>query len=308
MLNEDRTGVEKTKRQDEPEGKASGTEQPPVHPSSARAVAELVIFYLGIPALTLYPFGITLFWLQIMYNYSEGNESAGYAVSLIPRTTVILEATFDLTQQASLFLLFGAPVALFFSLVFTRGWSFVWGTGWRRNPIRRLLFLLVSTAYGLWIFALLLAFIFALIMGDVINITTAAALLLSIPGSVLGGYVVGKDYRNSKRSKEQGGPIIPARRWLLRGLALWYASAVVILWIFAGLGQAPDLPAVKVGGDKEIEGLLLGVNGGHWHILDQEGRILAVPVDQIGTVTICPTKVRGVNTEGREFPGVPTDC
>jgi len=309
MPNEDKTGVENTTRQGKLESKASGTEQPLVHSSNVRAVAELAVFYLGIPALTLYPFGVTLYWLQIMYGYAESNESAGYAAALIPRTTVILEATYDLTAVVVASLLLGALPALWFSLLLAKGWSFVWGIGWRRAPIRRLLFLLASAAYGLLVLLLSLELVFALSEGDQYGVTSVGAWFSMLVAGILGGYVIGRDYRNSRLTAEQGGPVIPARRWLLRGLAVMYLTAALAVWLFTGLGQAPDLPAVKVGEDKEIEGLLLGVSGGHWHILDKEGRILAIPDDQIGMVTICPKETsQKLYSAGREFPGAATDC
>jgi hypothetical protein len=100
---------------------------------------ERAISYLGVPAITLYSLGVLFYWIQIRSHYDISADASWQAVFQIPREFVIAKTTSMLVEGIA----FATPdlvlTALIVYVPITIGWRRAWGTGWRTNPLRRLL-------------------------------------------------------------------------------------------------------------------------------------------------------------------------
>jgi hypothetical protein len=149
-----------------------------------RDLLERAIFYLGVPAITAYPLGVLFYWIQIRSHYDISADASWQAVFQIPREFLIAKTATMLAEG----LAFATPdlvvTALLVYVPLTIGWRRAWGTGWRANPLRRLLTLLALIFAVLWVGFIIHAVVSGLQGGPVRRaaveyqiLTIAAALL-----------------------------------------------------------------------------------------------------------------------------------
>jgi len=253
---------------------------------SLRDIAGSLIFYLGIPIATLYPTEAGIFMVQIMSFYGHSYWTAAYAVSLVPSSVMVIWAVNDLLINVFEGIVGILPVILLTAVWTAKGWHVVWGAGWRNTPLRRLAVLSILVIYigG----ALLLATLGVLAprLDILVRMRTAIASIIWVLGAIASGYIIGTDFRKSRRGEVKLATRVHARRWLARGVLFAYLFNACLLIGYLGTTSAPALPKVDFDEDKRRDGLLLGLSDGYWHILDNEGNIVAIPTDRVRAVTV----------------------
>ena len=257
-----------------------------------RDLVERVIFYVGVPAVTLYPVGALFYCVQFMTHYDMDLTPSWHAVLVIPRELVLVETLSLLAGGIAGLLPFMAVYVGLSFLLFTMGLRRAWGRGWRAQPGRRLLSLL----------ALLVALSFAgyVALDALMRVapgndwqTRAVGLyhLLLIFSVVLAGYLIASDRQRKLRSPNPAGAPLFVRRWFLRGALVAYVSGVLGLFI-VGTALPLQLPEVRFGEDSPGEGglLLADPSGacGYWQYIDKEGRVVAIPSEEVTDVILEP--------------------
>jgi hypothetical protein len=257
-----------------------------------RDFVERVIFYVGVPAVTLYPVGALFYYVQFVTHYDMDLSSSWHAVLEIPRELVLVETLSLLAVGIAELLPFMAVYVGLSFLLFTIGLRRAWGTGWRAEPGGRLLGLL----------ALLVAVSIAgyVVLDAVKRVapgsdwqTRAVGLyhLLLIFGVVLAGYLIARDRQSKQRSPNPAVAPLFVRRWFLRGALVAYVSAILGLFI-VGTTIPLQLPEVRFGEDSPREGglLLADPSGacGYWQYIDKEGRVVAIPSEEVTDVILEP--------------------
>lgn len=269
---------------------------------SIRDIAGAFLFYVGIPAIALYPVGAVLLWLQINNTYHHGFIASWYAVALIPQTLVAaLGASVVLAPFTLVFLL--VPLLLTFLLTFFYYAEMrVGGVLWRieRHAFVRYLAVMLVALYV--VFQALIFFNVTAGLspwheiepsnpetGVVGFLTRQVPFLVATGGGALAGYLLAKDRHRSKRMKAQPETSShPHRfhRWALRGLLVAYAANIIFALGYFGI-MRPFLPDVEYGsGEQRSEGQLLGVTPGYWHVLDEKGNVTSIPNDDVAKVVV----------------------
>jgi hypothetical protein len=100
-----------------------------------RDLLERAIFYLGVPAITLYPMGILFYWIQIRSHYDISAQASWQAVFQIPKELLIAETASMLVDGIALATPDLVITAALTYVPITIGWRHAWGTGWRTNPL-----------------------------------------------------------------------------------------------------------------------------------------------------------------------------
>ena len=272
---------------------------------SVRDVAGAFLFYVGIPAIALYPVGAVLLWLQINNTYHHGFVSTWYAVALIPQTLVAaLGASVVLAPFTLVFLL--VPLFLTFLLTFFYYAEMqIGGVFWRIERhafVRGLVVMLVA------IYIVFQALVFFNVTAELLPwsqvgtpnpetgvvgfLTRQVPFLVATGGGALAGYLLAKDRHRSKRMQtrpESSSHPHGFHRWALRGLLVAYAANIIFALGYFGI-MRPFLPDVEYGTtENRSEGQLLGVTPGYWHILDENGDVESVPNDDVATVVVLET-------------------
>jgi hypothetical protein len=251
-----------------------------------REIAGSLIFYLGIPAATLYPMEAAIFLLQLMSYYGHSYWTAAYSVSLIASSTMVTWAVYDLLFVVALGIACIIPALILTSVWVAKGRSVVWGTSWRKTPRRRLAALLIVTIYTGGVLLFVVAGGYSQLMDNRLGMWTAIVGVFWILGAIASGYILGTDFRKSRRGEGQSATRVPTRRWLAKGALFTYLFNACLLISYLGATTEPGLPAVDFDEDNRADGHLLGLSDGYWHFLDTEGNIVAVPTDQVGSVTL----------------------
>jgi hypothetical protein len=255
-------------------------------------LVERVIFYVGVPAVTLYPVGALFYCVQLMAHYDMDLSSSWHAVLEIPRELVLVETiSLLVTGIAGLLPYMAVYVGLSF-LLFTIGWQRTWSTGWRAEWGRRLLTLLALLAAVLVAGYVAVDNIMRVALGsDWQSRAVGLYHLLLIIGVVLAGYLIAKDRQRKRRSPNPAVAPLFVRRWFLRGALVAYVSAILGLFI-VGTTIPLQLPEVHFGEDSPREGglLLADPSGacGYWQYIDKEGRVVAIPSEEVTDVVLEP--------------------
>ena len=257
-----------------------------------RDLVERVIFYVGVPAVTLYPVGALFYCLQLVTHYEMDLTSSWHTVLVIPRELVLVETLSLLAEGIAGLLPFMVVYVGLSFLLFTLGLRRAWGTGWRAEPGRRLFSLL-----GLLVALSVTAYVAvdALVLVAPGNDWQARAKglyhLLLIFGVVLAGYLIARDRQGNRRSPDPAVAPLFVRRWFLRGTLAAYVSAILGLFI-VGTALPLQLPEVHFGEDSPREGglLLADPSGacGYWQYIDEEGRVVALPSEEVTDVVLEP--------------------
>ena len=253
-----------------------------------RDLLERAIFYLGVPAITAYPLGVLFYWIQIRSHYDISADASWQAVIQIPREFVIAKTAAMLVES----LAFATPdlvlTALIVYVPITIGWRRAWGTGWRTNPIRRLLTLLALIFVVFWALFMIYLIVSGL-QGSPVRRAAAVYQMLTIAAALLAGYLIAKDRKRNRDFPNPAMAPIFVRRWFLRGALVAYTAAVIGLFI-VGSALPIQLPTITFGEDSEREsGLLLGDPGsvcGYWYYIDKQGRVVALPSEEATDVVV----------------------
>ena len=300
-MNEAKKGVDGTdnsKRIRELDKEISPTD----HMVSVRDVAGSFLFYVGIPAIALYPVGAAVLWLQINNTYHHGFVASWYAVALVTQTLVAaLGASILLTPFTLVFLL--VPLFLTFLLTFFYYAEMqIGGIFWR---IERHVFVRALVIMLVGVYVVFQALIFFNVTAELLpwsevgtsNPRTGVVgfLMRQVPflaatgGGALAGYLLAKDRHRSKlmqASSEFPHHSHGFHKWALRGLLVAYAANIIFAFGYFGI-MRPFLPEVEYGpAEQRSEGQLLGVTPGYWHILDEHGNVASIPNDNVATVVV----------------------
>jgi len=254
--------------------------------NSLREVIEGLLFYVGIPALTLYPLGFVALCLQMWrdhdfpYSWDFGGFNFGmtwHAASLVPKVVVVGMGV-RLLFLSLLACLLAIGVASLTSN-FLQRWWYVRGRlhlleAWKGNGRWEVLFWRVS-------FVTLLPLAVYIIWNDfgVDSWYDAPFLAAFVALSAAAGAVV-----IHARHREGG-------RRFLHGLALAYAGAVLAALSLSAL-QLPDLPQVELDAAAETwperptgePFVLLSQEAGYWHVYNRTSGLLAVPDEEAKVV------------------------
>jgi hypothetical protein len=279
-------------------------EVPPTdHMASARDVAGAFLFYVGVPAIALYPVGAALLWLQINNTYHHGFVATWHAVALIPQTLVAaLGASVVVAPFTLVFLLI--PLLLTFLLTFFYYAEMrIGGVYWRIERhafVRGLSVMLVVIYIGFQ------ALVFFNVTAEMLSgqqaagasnpetgvvgfLTRQVPFLVATGGGALAGYLLAKDRHRSKRMQarpESRHHSHGFHRWAFRGLLVAYAANIVFALGYFGI-MRPFLPEVEYGSvENRGEGQLLGITPGYWHLLNQKGDVVSIPNDDAATVVV----------------------
>ena len=255
-------------------------------PNSLREVIEGFLFYVGIPALTLYPLGFVALCLQMWrdhqfpYSWDFGGFNFGmtwYAASLVPKVVVIGTGVRLLFLSLLACILAMGIASL--SSNFLQRWWYVrrrWHRveAWRANGKWEVLFWQVS-------FVTLLPLAAYIIWNDfdVDSWYDAPFLVAFLALSAAAGAVV------IYARHQEGG------RRFLHGLAIAYAGAVLAALSLSAL-QLPDLPQVELDATAEAwperptsePFVVLSQGAGYWHVYNRTSGLLAVPDEETKVV------------------------
>src|SRR5215216_2262199 len=94
--------------------------------------------------------GVLFYWIQIRSHYDISADAAWQAVFKIPKELLIAKTASMLVDGFALATPDLLVTALLIYAPITIGWRRAWGTGWRTNPVRRLLTLLALVFVVLW--------------------------------------------------------------------------------------------------------------------------------------------------------------
>jgi hypothetical protein len=275
---------------------------PTDHMVSVRDVAGSFLFYVGIPAIALYPVGAVVLWLQINNTYHHGFVASWYAVALVTQTLVAaLGASVVLTPFTLAFLL--VPLLLTFLLTFFYYAEMrIGGVFWRieKHVFVRALAIMLVVIYVVFQALLFLNVTAELLPWSEVQIsnpktgvvgflTRQVPFLAATGGGALAGYLLAKDRHRSKLMQLQSRSSHPSHgfhRWALRGLLVAYAANIIFAFGYFGI-MRPFLPEVEYGpAEHRSEGQLLGVTPGYWHILNENGDVASIPNDNVATVVV----------------------
>ena len=169
---------------------------------------ESFVLFAGLPALTLYPVGVCLYWVQFTQSYNIDLDSALYPILLIPREYVLGQVirAFIAVAFEPFLLSIIVPIALGSFVFSTLGWRGLWGSGWKTTPVRRLVTLLGSSIVGLF-------FVPILIVGVMESFSLIIGFAILFVGTFLGGYVLAKDRIKNKNAPDLVPAPLSVRRW-----------------------------------------------------------------------------------------------
>lgn len=262
------------------------TGSPGEQTNSLRETLEAFFFYVGIPALTLYPLGFVALCLQMWrdhdfpYSWDFGEFNFGmtwYAASLIPKVVIMGTGVRLLFLSLLACVLAMGIASLTFNFLqrywhLRQRWHLI--ETWKGNGKWEVLLWRLS-------FATLLPLVVYILWSDFAVDSwydapfLAAFVLLSASAGAL---VVHAKHR------ERGGRV-PHK------LAVAYAGAVVAALSLSAL-QLPDLPLVELEAEAEtwperLPGepfVLLAQGQGYWHVYNRTNGLLAVPEDEAKVV------------------------
>src|SRR5215212_7288320 len=277
-MNEAKKDVERkenTKRMKEFDEEISPTD----HMVSVRDIAGSFLFYVGVPAIALYPVGAVVLWLQINNTYHHGFVPSWYAVALVTQTLVAaLGASVVLTPFSLVFLL--VPLLLTFLLTFFYYAEMrIGGVFWR---IEKHVFVRALVTMLVVIYVVFQALLFFNVTAELLPwsevgpsnprtgvvgfLTRQVPFLAATGGGALAGYLLAKDRHRSKLMQARSG--FPHHshgfhKWALRGLLVAYAANIIFAFGYFGI-MRPFLPEVEYGPvEQRSEGQLLGVTPGY---------------------------------------------
>jgi hypothetical protein len=253
-----------------------------------RDLLERAIFYLGVPAITLYPLGVLFYWIQIRSHYDISADASWQAVFTIPREFLIAKTAAMVVEGFA----FATPDLLLTALIIyvpiTIGWRRVWGTGWRTNHLRRILTLLALIFVILWTLFMIYLIVTGL-QGGSVRRAAAVYQILTIAAALMAGYLIATDRKKNRTSPNLAMAPIFVRRWFLRGALVAYTAVIIGIFIL-GSALPIQLPTITFGEDSEREsGLLLGDPGsvcGYWYYIDTQGRVVALPSEEATDVVV----------------------
>jgi hypothetical protein len=253
-----------------------------------RDLLERAIFYLGVPAITLYPLGVLFYWIQIRSHYDISADASWQAVFTIPREFLIAKTAAMVVEGFA----FATPDLLLTALIIyvpiTIGWRRAWGTGWRTNHLRRILTLLALIFVVLWTLFMIYLIVTGL-QGGSVRRAAAVYQILTIAAALMAGYLIATDRKKNRTSPNLAMAPIFVRRWFLRGALVAYTAVIIGIFIL-GSALPIQLPTITFGEDSEREsGLLLGDPGsvcGYWYYIDTQGRVVALPSEEATDVVV----------------------
>jgi hypothetical protein len=271
---------------------------------SIRGAWAAILFYGGIPTFTVYPLGLTTLYLYQKLIRTYNHTDAWYAISLIPKTTVLGVGTEVLLRSLTYTLLAGLFAAsLFFSLfplyrlrkpeaasrskLAESHWSRVMNI---ESPRLRWIAIIASTA----ILFLIVIFNGRFLIGNATSIVWLPSLLFGL----FGAFLLAWDDRKRQELNENAVSKVRHRRWMLRGLTVVYLGALGSAVLAAAYPtdnpdatyQVVDLKlpkAVLDTGKKYACTLeepcpLLSHSDGYWNIITPEKNdILSIPDEEV---------------------------
>ncbi len=246
---------------------------------SLREILEGFLFYIGIPALTLYPLGFVALGLQMWrddqfpYSWDFGGFNFGmiwYAASLVPKVVVIGTGVRLLFVSLLACILTMGIASLTFNFLQRRNPA----VSWRRRSEGEMMFWRFS-------FITLLPLAGYIIWNDftIDSWYDAPFVIAFVALSAVAGTVVA--YIRHRR--HDGG--------FLRGLAVAFAGALFAALSLSAL-QLPDLPLLELEAEEGAwsEGslsepyVLLSKTAGYWHVYNRESGLLSIPDDEAKVV------------------------
>jgi len=274
---------------------------------SIKGAWEAILFYGGIPTFTVYPLGLATLYLYQKSIRTYNHTDAWYAVSLIPKTTVLGVGAEVLLKSLTYTLVSGFLAATLFFLLFPL---------YRHFPLTQNVVSRARVASPLWeratqveirVFKWLAVVLFFTVPSIVLIFGSRFVLgnvgfvwLPSFLSGVGGAWLLAKDYgrkRDLEGAGAQTGNVtarVYHRRWMLRGLTVVYVGALVSAVLAAAhppgdpdsTYQAVDLKLPKAvldtGGKYECTSEapcpLLSHSDGYWNIITpEENDILSIP-------------------------------
>ena len=271
---------------------------------SIRGAWAAILFYGGIPTFTVYPLGLTTLYLYQKSIRTYNHTDAWYAISLIPKTTVLGVGAEVLLKSLSYAILPGLIAAsLFLSLypLYRRHSPEAASRSTLAEPVwkrvmeiehLRLKWIAIITAFSIPFLVGL--FISRLLIGN----TTSFVWLPSLFCGFLGAFLLTWDNGKRQELNENAVSKVHHRRWMLRGLTVVYLGALgSAVWAASYPPDNPDatyqavdlkLPkAVLDTGKKYACTLeepcpLLSHSDGYWNIImPQKNDILSIPDDEV---------------------------
>jgi hypothetical protein len=250
-----------------------------------------LLFYVGIPAVTLYPLGFAALAIQLwrdpLFPYYDF-DTVWYAVTLVDNTQVIGTAL-KLIFLSLVATALGAGIALWVSrsLQRRRGLSVEERLeGGRSGLLAIYLLILLPIAAFLGLNGVILD-----TWGDVFAL--AGFFVLSVGVGVLVGYMRARGYES----------LFPT------GVAIAYVGALFAALCLAAINP-PSLPLVRIDAEAGVTPsctkmtnkmfVVLAAGSSYWHVFNKEG-LYAIPSEQLKLVEYehCPWyQIRGVELEG----------
>ena len=303
-MNTSPTPTTSTEHRNLPDGQGNVSLTPNEMFPSIRGAWEAILFYGGIPTFTVFPLGLTTLYLYQKSIRTYNHTDAWYAISLIPKTTVLGVGAEVLLKSLSYTILSGLFVAsLFFALYplyrhnspKAASRSTLAESHWNRvmnidDPWLRWIAIIVSIA----ILFLVVIFNGRILIGN----ATSFVWLPSLVCGLFGAFLLAWDDRKRRELNENAVSKVHHRRWMLRGLTVVYLGALGSAVLAAAYPTAnPDAPyqavdltlpkAVMDTGKKytctvEEPCPLLSHSDGYWNIIiPQKNDILSIPDDEV---------------------------
>ena len=303
-MNTSPTPTTPTEHRNLPDGQGNESLKPDKMFPSIGGAWEAILFYGGIPTFTVYPLGLTTLYLYQKSIRTYNHTDAWYAISLIPKTTVLGVGTEVLLRSLTYTLLSGLFAASLFLSLFPlyrrhspeaaakskfaeSHWNRV--TNIESRWLRR-----IAIIASIAILFLVVIFNARFLIGN----ATSFVWLPSLFCGLFGAFLLAWDDRKRRELNENAVSKVRHRRWMLRGLTVVYLGALLSALLAAAYPtDNPDstyqtvdlkLPKAVLDTGKETTCTveepcpLLSHSDGYWNIITpQKNDILSIPDDEV---------------------------
>jgi zinc-ribbon domain len=251
------------------------------------------VLYAALPIVTLYPFAVVLYYLQLEvppYNLELDEDGAMYVMTLVSREYFVFQMFWSLTAGFQRIIPFTIPLFLISFIVSTLGWQGIFRPGSRTTLLWGMESLIALLALGGFILYYLIYpyHIYREFIEKWPDSKFIMEWIVRISGSILGGYLIAKDRNRRKRVTDLTHAPFFVRRWLLRGAVVLYATMVLTLALRLVAAPPEDFPRVEFGENQARErGYLIADPSkvdGYWYILDDHNTIRAIPAKNMQEV------------------------
>jgi hypothetical protein len=218
----------------------------------------------------VYMLGILALWFPIFRNYTHDLAGSWYAVSIIPKTTVIGQGLIRLFIPVTIY---AALIAIALSADYV---ARLQGTPWK-IALRTIALLIAYFFPVAWIVTL------DFVGNEQFALWEYAVVLISPVPIIVAALWTRKLVHNPVDHEGR-------RRLVIKAVVVVLVSSFVASFLaFGVIPHRPSVPRVDLTGSHSVEeGRLLTHSEGYWYIIEPDGEVFAVPDDEGRTAEVHP--------------------